>query len=397
LYNGAYLPTLDINTLDSVETAIIKIESYTTTLAAQAGDYTEWAAYTGTRVGGDLITVLGETTTITINEATQTIGLNGNVSSVDTLTFDIAAAPIASAPGQMHWNSLEDTLDLHANNVTYQIGQEIAPLVRNQTGSTITNGTPVMFAGTLGASGRILVTPAIADGSIPSSYILGAATEDITSGQDGHVTWFGKVRDIDTTGTPYGETWADQDILYVSPTTAGFLTNVKPSAPNSQIFVGVVINTHATQGTLFIRPSWRGNLTDLADINGTPLTVDGQILVWNQSNGYFDPTSNISDFKLISPSSYVVSGLAALTLTEAHADGILNMAGNASTLTVPPNATTAFPIGTKVTVLYTDATGVLTFAQGAGVTINTALGGLTRASYTKSTLIKVGTDVWILG
>ena len=312
LYNGAYLPTLDINTLDSVETAIIKIEAYTTTLAAQSGDYSEWAAYTGTRVGGDLITVLGDTTTVTINEATQTIALNGNVSSVDTLTFDVAAPAITSAPGQLHWNAIEDTLDLHGNNVTYQIGQEIAPLVRNATGSLITNGTPVMFAGTLGASGRVLVTPAIADGSIPSSYILGAATEDITSGQDGHVTWFGKVRDIDTTGIPYGETWADQDILYVSPTTAGFLTNVKPSAPNSQIFVGVVINAHATQGTLFIRPSWRGNLTDLADINGTPLTVDGQILVWNQSNGYFDPTANINDYQL-NHTGYTVAGLAGLT------------------------------------------------------------------------------------
>mgnify|MGYP003624466252 FL=1 len=122
---------------------------------------------------------------------------------------------------------------------------------------------------------------------------MGTTTEDILNGEDGHVTWFGKVRGIDTTGTPYGEIWADQDILYVSPTIAGYLTNVKPSAPNAQIFIGVVINAHATTGSYFIRPSWRGNITDLDDVDGTPLTTDGQILVWDNINQYFDPTVNI--------------------------------------------------------------------------------------------------------
>ena len=211
----------------------------------------------------------------------------------DNITFNTAATPVADVEGLLQWNTTEDTLDLSANGVTYQLGQEISPLVRNSTGSTIANGTPVMFAGTLGASSRVLITPAIADNTIPSSYILGTTTEDILNGADGHVTWFGKVRGIDTTGTPYGETWADQDILYVSPTTAGYLTNVKPSAPNAQIFIGVVISAHATTGSYFIRPSWRGNITDLNDVNGTPLTTDGQVLVWDNTNQYFDPTVNI--------------------------------------------------------------------------------------------------------
>ena len=211
----------------------------------------------------------------------------------DNITFNTAATPVADVEGLLQWNTTEDTLDLSANGVTYQLGQEISPLVRNSTGSTIANGTPVMFAGTLGASSRVLITPAIADNTIPSSYILGTTTEDILNGADGHVTWFGKVRGIDTTGTPYGETWADQDILYVSPTTAGYLTNVKPSAPNAQIFIGVVISAHATTGSYFIRPSWRGGITDLDDVNGTPLTTDGQILVWDNTNQYFDPTVNI--------------------------------------------------------------------------------------------------------
>lgn len=207
-------------------------------------------------------------------------------------------APAVTVPGLVRWNADEDTLDLYANGVTYQLGQEISPLVKNQTGSTISNGTPVRFAGSVGASGRILVAPVIADGSFPSSYSLGIATQDILNGEDGHVTWFGKVRQIDTTGTPYGEAWADGDLLYVSPATAGNLTNVKPQAPNPQIFMGVVILAHATSGSIFARPSWRGKMTDLDDVNGTPLNTSGQLVVWDDSNQYFDFTSNISDFML---------------------------------------------------------------------------------------------------
>lgn len=212
------------------------------------------------------------------------------------IQLDTSVTPSPLTPGLIEWNSDEDTADLHSNGVTYQLGQEISPLVKNQTGSTITNGTPVRFSGTLGASGRVLITPAIADGTIPSSYILGLTTEDISNGSDGHVTTFGKVRQIDTTGAPYGESWSDGDLLYVSPTIAGNLTNVPPEAPNPQIFMGVVILAHANNGSIFTRPSWRGKLTDLEDVNGVPLTTTGQIIVWDNTNSYFDFTSNISDF-----------------------------------------------------------------------------------------------------
>jgi hypothetical protein len=183
-------------------------------------------------------------------------------------------------------------MDLQSGGVTYQLGQEIAPLVRNITGNTIANGTPVRFAGSLGASGRILIAPAIADGSTPSSYILGVTTEEINNNSNGHVTWFGKVRGIPTNGSNYGQTWIDGDLIYVSEVTAGFLTNVKPEAPNAQIFVGVVVNSSPSNGTLFVRPSWRGLFIDLEDVNG-PANTTGQIPVWNDTLGVFEFSENI--------------------------------------------------------------------------------------------------------
>ena len=240
-----------------------------------------------------------------------------SLGDVNHIQFD--ATPIAepSVPGLVHWNSQEDTIDIHANGVTYQLGQEISPLVKNKTGVLITNGTPVRFAGTVGASGRVLIAPAIADGIVPSSYILGLATEDIANGEDGHVTWFGKIRKIDTTGTPYGEVWSNGDILYVSPFTAGWLTNIPPEAPYPQIFMGVVIDAHAQNGNIFTRPSWRGKITDLEDVNGTALTTSGQVIVWDQASNYFDFTKNINDYKL-KDIGYTVATLPAGTLGDTE-------------------------------------------------------------------------------
>ena len=286
-----------------------------------------------------IATALQDTTTdlVPYTGATQDVdlGVNGLIAQSVQVSGGIGAE------GTLTWNAQEATMDLQSGGVTYQIGQEIAPLVRNSTGVTITNGTPVRFSGTLGNSGRILIAPAIADGTIPSSYILGVATEDIINGADGHITWFGKVRGIDTSGTPYGQVWADGDIIYVSATTAGWLTNVKPQAPSLQIFIGAVVNAHSSNGTLFTRPSWRSSLEDLDDVNGTPATVSGQILVWDNDLKVFDFTDNINEYAKLTNQIIVTQANVATTLggtidstKEYFIDGVIFM--GTTQITVPP-------------------------------------------------------------
>jgi hypothetical protein len=221
------------------------------------------------------------------------------LTDVDSIQFNTAAAQLPSEPGLIQWNANEDTFDFHANGVTYQGGQLLSPLYRNDTGSTLAKGAPMMFAGASGISGRIKVQNAIADGSLPPFYTIGIATQDILTGEDGHVTWFGKAIELNTTGTPYGEVWNDADLLYVSPTTAGWLTNVKPEAPNLQISVAAVIYADATAGSLLIRPTWNSRLVDLDDVNGTPLIADGQIAIWHNTEKYFDFDKNINNYALL--------------------------------------------------------------------------------------------------
>lgn len=60
-------------------------------------------------------------------------------------------------------------------------------------------------------------------------------------------------------------------------------------------------------------PSFK--LTDLADVDGTPVTQDGQFPVWDNSNGYFDFTVNINDYVTNS----VFTGYTATTLSLINA------------------------------------------------------------------------------
>lgn len=144
--------------------------------------------------------------------------------------------------GTVTWNTDEETLDVVLNGVTLQMGQEIHVHCRNNTGATITNGTVVMATGTLGASGR--VTIGAYDGTSHVKYILGMVTADILNGEDGSVTNFGKVRDLDTSN------YSEGDILYA--TSGGGLTSTEPTT-GVNVAVAFVVNVHATVGTLMVR------------------------------------------------------------------------------------------------------------------------------------------------
>lgn len=217
--------------------------------AASVGDVTGAASSTD-----NAISRFDGTGGKTLQNSGVTIDDNDKMEGVSNIAFDTASPQAVAAAGEMAWNTDEDTLDLQiSSNVTLQIGQESLWNVRNNTVSTITDGTVVYASGTIGASGRITVAPFIADRSITGMFFIGIATEDIAPSADGKVTHFGKVRGLDTTGTPYGETWNEGDVIYPSATTAGYLTNVKPSIPDLQIPFAFVITKHASTGSLAIR------------------------------------------------------------------------------------------------------------------------------------------------
>lgn len=190
----------------------------------------------------------------------QVYANNANFRSV---LFDLNGATGPLQEGQMAWNSTDKTVNLKQNEVTLQVGQESLALVRNRTGSTITKGAFVRFAGAEeNGVARLLVTPFLGDGTYPNLFGLGVASEDILDDEDGFVTVFGKVRNLNTTNTGItSETWQVGDVLYASPTQAGKLTRVKPTAPNNVIPVAAVLRLGTTDGELFVRPTYEQKRT----------------------------------------------------------------------------------------------------------------------------------------
>ena len=173
--------------------------------------------------------------------------------TVDKLTFDINANESLGAEGEIAWNAADETIDIKLNGFTMHTGQHTLYHVQNKTHTTIAKGTPVMFGGTDGNSGKLLIDPW--NGTGPSIYFMGILAETLTNGSQGFVIAFGKLRGVQTNGGNYGESWVDGEIIYANSPSGG-LTKVPPVAPNPEIVVCAVIRAHPNNGTLFIRPLW---------------------------------------------------------------------------------------------------------------------------------------------
>lgn len=78
-------------------------------------------------------------------------------------------------------------------------------------------------------------------------------------------------------------------------------------------------------------------------------------------------------------------------------DGIIIETNSTSPIiiTVPLEATVAFPIGTKITIIRAN-TGAASVAGVSGVTINATPGLNLRAQWSAATLLKRGTNIWLL-
>ena len=86
---------------------------------------------------------------------------------------------------------------------------------------------------------------------------------------------------------------------------------------------------------------------------------------------------------------------ASYTLVLADKNKLVEMGvGSGNTLTVPPNSSVAFPVGSTITILQTGA-GQCTLTAGAGVTVNGTPGLKLRTQWSSATIIKRATDTWV--
>lgn len=173
--------------------------------------------------------------------------------NANAIQFNLAAG-VGVGEGQVAWNAVSKTLDLGMpGGVVQQMGQEIPLYVKNTSGVTVNDGDAVYVSGSTGVNLIIGLADA-SDLSKCSQVGLVTTAAGIAHNAFGIVARFGAVRGLDTTGTPVGEVWADNDPLYLSATTPGALTKVPPGTPHFTVTIGIVINTHATQGIIGADP-----------------------------------------------------------------------------------------------------------------------------------------------
>jgi len=190
--------------------------------------------------------------------------------------------------GEIKWNTTDGTMDIGLyNGVVMQLGQELPFLVKNESGSQIDDGTVCMYAGSVGASGKMKVVPLVADGSTEGAYVLGMATQNIPDNGWGYIVSMGRVRGVPTDGAGVSESWSANDVLYANPSYNGGLTKVEPEAPNLKIALAIVSVVHASNGELIFRTNTGHALATSQDVEISSV-ADNQFIQYNSTNSRWE-------------------------------------------------------------------------------------------------------------
>ena len=210
------------------------------------------------------------------------------------------------------------------SEITLQIGQEEYIRVYNDTGSTISNGTPVYLTGESGATPTVAV--ARADGTFAQSQAAGIATHDIEDSSVGYITTRGLIADVDTSHLTVGQP------VHVAIGASGGTQTASPTYPNFPTEVGICLISSALGGCIYVsvyHESFKtmrvgGNVHFDADLTvDGDLTVNGTQTVTNSNNislsgafNYFNSGDTIGE----SGTTHTGTGLDDAIFT-GHYDG----------------------------------------------------------------------------
>ena len=297
------------------------------------------------RGDGSLATFPSLTGYVPYTGATQDVNLGTYGLISDFVRFNPSSSNIPSAEGVMWWDNTDGTVRLSVKGNTYSvpIGQSVISRVRNSTGGNLlrTNYQVVKVAGAQGQ--RLAVSLAQANNDLNSASTLGLVCEDISNNQEGFIVNIGQIVNVNTTGNLQGETWNDGDVLYLSPTIAGAITNIKPVAPQHTVILGYVEYAHANNGKIYVKIDNGYELEELHDVSAEPFINNGLLYRDTTLNLWKSATiSTILGYTPAPQGNYITSltgeatasgpGAASVTLSNSAVTGKvltgLNIAGN---------------------------------------------------------------------
>ena len=194
------------------------------------------------------------------------------IPSADITTADFNAAGLG---GEVSWNDQEKTLDLvtGSDNVTVQIGQEVTLFARNSSGAAMSDGQVVMVDGSQG--NKPTISLAQADTVENARKTIGIVTQPIPNNSNGFVTLIGKVRDL----VLDSGTFTEGDVVYLSSTIAGGITNVKPNIIVELGHVLATSNGSNTNGVLEVQINNESAVYELEQELTTDLNVKDSLTI----------------------------------------------------------------------------------------------------------------------
>ena len=214
-------------------------------------------AGSGLTGGGDISSTrtinIGSGTGITVNADNIEIGQDvatdasvtfRNITTNGSIDFkpDSATSP-AYTEGRLFYSDEYKALTYRNDipDVALQIGLENWIRVYNNTGSVITNGTPVYVTGVVGETPTVAPSDATTE---PKAYVIGVATHDIANSSEGVITHFGLVAGVNTSALSQG------DAVHVAPD--GSLQVNASSYPYYPTKIGTCITVDSSDGYLLI-------------------------------------------------------------------------------------------------------------------------------------------------
>jgi len=193
--------------------------------------------------------------------------------------FTLDTSPTGTAVvGTTRWNNTIGSSEttLKGGSVILKNGVDLVARVVNKVtpNATLTkaNYTAVRVSGAQGQ--RLAVAYAQANSDANSADTIGLVIETIATNQEGFIMTVGQIEGVNTTGSLQGETWADGDVLYLSPTTPGALTNIKPTGLTGHIVVmGYVEYAHVNNGKIYVKIMNGWELDELHNVYINPATL----------------------------------------------------------------------------------------------------------------------------
>lgn len=244
----------------------------------EGGDYIDWRT-TNIAPSTGLTTDHGSLSGLADDDHTQYLLADGT-RTASYIQFDITASAPTYSEGLLFYDNDAKTLGLYSkeNDVILNLGQEQFVLATNKTGSQINNGQVVYIDSAIGSKPTVALADNTSDSS--SRKIIGVATHDIPNNNDGFITTFGLVRELNTNSYDIG------DELWLS-STPGAMSNVQDPSPAHAVKIGTVLFKDSSAGIILVSIQNSGDINNLHDVQINGVT-DGEILKYNASNSRWE-------------------------------------------------------------------------------------------------------------